>query len=205
VEAAPARVPFVIGVTGNIACGKSTVMRMLAELGAETIDADALYHELIAPGGPLVTRIRERFGESVVDSAHGIDRKALGQIVFADPSALRDLERITHPAVVAAAKARIAGSRHAVAAIDAVKLVESGLIDSCDQLWLVTCDPDVQRARLIARGGLSEADADRRLAAQPPVATKTAIANVRIDNSGAIERTRGQVLAAWASLPILSH
>lgn len=195
--------PFVIGVTGAIATGKSTVLAMLAELGADTIDADRLYHELIAPGTPLNTALADRFGAGIVAPDGTIDRRALGVIVFSDPTALQDLDRITHPAVISAARDRIASSAAAVVAIDAVKLVESGMDALCDRVWVVTCDDASQLARLQARNALSIDEARRRIAAQPPLEPKLARADLVIDNSGDRESTRAQVAVAWARLPIL--
>lgn len=195
--------PFVIGVTGNIACGKSTVLAMLRELGAETIDSDLLYHELIAPGRPLWSALRDRFGEGIVDAGGQIDRRALGAIVFSDPRALADLDAITHPAVIAAAVDLIEKTDARVVAIDAVKLVESGMDRVCDRVWLVECSPEVEIERLMLRTGFSREEALRRIRAQPELDGKRDKADLIIDNSGDIESTRQQVRAAWAGLPIL--
>jgi dephospho-CoA kinase len=197
------RHPFVIGVTGNIACGKSLVLDMLRDHGADTIDADHLYHELIAPGRPLWSALHSRFGDAIVASNGEIDRRALGRIVFSDPAALADLDRITHPAVIAAALERIRASRSDVVAVDAVKLVQSGMSDLCDRVWLVECAPQIQLARLIGRNGLSEEEARRRIAAQPSLDPVRRRADLTIDNSGTIAETRRQVVEAWRELPIL--
>ncbi len=191
---------FVLGVTGNIATGKSTVVAMLAESGATMIDADRVYHELIAPGQPLLERIRERFGAGVIGADGALDRKALGGIVFNDAAALANLDRLTHPAVIAAIDARVAAMR-GVVVIDAVKLIESGHAECCDQVWLVVAEPDQQAVRLMARSGLTRADAERRVAAQPPLGPKIARADVVIDNSGTLDATQVQVAAAWQRLP----
>jgi dephospho-CoA kinase len=198
-----ARRPFVIGVTGNIACGKSLVLDTLRDLGADTIDADRLYHELIAPGRPLWSALCSRFGDKIVASSGEIDRRALGEIVFSDPAALADLDRITHPAVIAAVIERIQASKSDVVAVDAVKLVQSGMSDLCDRVWLVECAPQIQLARLIGRNGLSEADALRRIAAQPSLDPVRTRADLAIDNSGTIADTQRQVTEAWRELPIL--
>lgn len=196
-EHAATRRPYVIGVTGNIACGKTTVTRWLAELGVETIDADLVYHSLIAPGSPLVRAIIERFGEGVAAPDGGIDRRALGAIVFSDPAALADLDRLTHPAVIARIQELIGASKAPVVAVDAVKLVESGLDRSCDEVWLVVCMPEQQIERLMQRNGFSREEAERRVRAQPDLEAKRSRSDVVIDNSGDLERTREQVLAAW--------
>jgi dephospho-CoA kinase len=192
--------PFVIGVTGNIACGKSTVLRALADLGAETIDADAVYHELIAPARPLWHALVARFGDQIVASDGTIDRRALGAIVFADPARLAELDALTHPAVVAAIRSRIAETKAEVVAIDAVKLVESGLNADCDQLWLVTCEPEQQVGRLMARNGMAQDEAERRVAAQPSLDEKRRLADLVIDNSGTRGETREQVERAWQAI-----
>ncbi|MCC6793066.1 MAG: dephospho-CoA kinase [Thermomicrobiales bacterium] len=195
--------PFVIGVTGNIACGKSLVLGLLHDLGAETIDADRLYHGLIAPGTPLWRALRLRFGERIIAPSGEIDRRALGSIVFSDPAALADLDRITHPAVIAAVDDLIAASEADVVAVDAVKLVQSGMADRCDRVWLVECEPDYQLTRLMARNGLDEAEARRRIGSQPELAPVRERSDLIIDNSGDVAETRRQVERAWRELPIL--
>jgi len=221
---------YLIGLTGNIACGKSSVLAMLRELGAATIDADAVTHQLQRPGEPVYQKIVETFGPGLLMEPGGpIDRKALGTIVFSDPAALRRLEQIVHPAVHDAIVAWIeAQSRRAaepqnrgvenqeparfpepatsnqppsVAVIDAIKLIEAGWPEVCDAIWVVTCPAEQQLARLVETRGMSEAEARRRIAAQPPQQEKVARANVVIDNGGALAATRAQVEAAWAAIP----
>jgi dephospho-CoA kinase len=195
--------PYLIGVTGNIACGKSAVLARLAEHGAETIDADRVVHALMEPGEVVWSAVREAFGAGVIAPDGRIDRRALGAIVFADPAQLARLEGLTHPAVRARILAQIAdaGRRGVkVVAIDAIKLYEGGLAESCDETWAVTCDPAQQLARLMARNGFDEAEARRRIAAQPPQAEKVARADLTIDNSGTLDATRAQVDAAWAKV-----
>jgi dephospho-CoA kinase len=192
--------PIVVGVTGNIACGKSTVTRMLGELGADLVDADAVYHDLIAPERPLWHALRAHFGDDILADDRTIDRRALGRIVFADPGALAELDRITHPAVIDAVRDLVARCRSDVVAVDAVKLVESGMARACTSVWLVTCDSEQQFARLMARNGLSRDEANRRIAAQPPLGPKLDLADEVIDNSGDRDQTRFQVVAAWNRL-----
>lgn len=193
----------VIGVTGNIASGKSTVLATLAELGAEVIDADRVYHALIVPGAPLNARLREEFGFGIVKTDGSIDRPALGRIVFSDPAALAVLDKVTHPAVDAEIRRRIAASRAPVIAVDAVKLFEGGLDRVCDVVWLVVTDRARQIERLASRNGMSIAEATRRVDAQPPLADKPLRANAVIDNNGSPEATRAQVLRLWTQLPKL--
>lgn len=159
--------PVRIGLTGPIGCGKSTVAGWLASMGGRRVDMDALARDVTARGTPALPAIRRRFGD--VFAADGsLDRAALARVVFADPGALAELERIVHPAVrerlveeVAAADA--AGMPFVV--IEAIKLVESGIAAACDAVWIVDCHPETQRARLSGRGMTPE-DAERRMAAQ---------------------------------------
>lgn len=189
--------PFVIGLTGNIACGKSTVVAMLVEKGPVEIDADTVYHELIAPDSELWRALVDRYGDSIIGDDRTINRRRLGAIVFAEADALADLDRITHPAVVAEIRRRLAGLRGGVVVVDAVKLLESGLDEDCDQVWLVLCSPEQQVERLMARNNLSEADAKRRVELQPDIEPKLQRADVTIDNSGTLADTRRQVDQAW--------
>lgn len=191
---------FVLGVTGNIASGKSTVTGILAELGAWVIDSDLVYRELVAPGQPLLRRLSERFGDGIIGADGGLDRAALGKIVFSDPAALADLDRITHPAVIAEVDRRVGEIRSGAVVLDAVKLVESGHAGRCDAVWVVVAAPDVQVTRLMNRNKLTAEDAGRRVAAQSPLAPKLARADLVIDNNGTIEVTREQVMRGWNAL-----
>jgi dephospho-CoA kinase len=191
--------PFIIGITGKIACGKSAVMNLLREKGVETIDADKVYHELIRPGLPLWETLRHAFGEEIIGENGEIDRKALGAIVFSDPEVLRRLDELTHPAVVAETERLIASSTAKVIAIDAVKLVESGMDRRCDVVWRVSCNPTTQVERLMRRNGISEGEAKRRIAAQPspPKSTRP---ETTIANDADLAALRSQVEAAWQAL-----
>ena len=172
----------VIGLTGPIGCGKSTVAARLAEHGALVIDADALARLVTGPGSETLVMIRERFGEAVLDDRGALDRAALAAVVFDDPAALRDLEAIVHPAVRLEVEARL-GSAEAQAApftvIEAIRLVEGGLASRCDEIWLVVCDRPTQRQRLRARG-MDPDDAERRISAQGDLAERLASAATRI-------------------------
>ena len=191
---------FVVGVTGNIACGKTSVMAELSRLGAATIDADQVYHQLIAPKSELWTILVNHFGSDIVAADGQIDRRALGGIVFRDAARRAELERLTHPAIRSAIQGQISNYDSGVLAVDAVKLIEGGLHLECDSVWLVTCRPDQQVARLIARNELSVEEAEQRIAAQPPTGSKLQIADVKIDNSGAVEATMAQVHRVWHTL-----
>ncbi|HEY0735587.1 MAG TPA: dephospho-CoA kinase [Herpetosiphonaceae bacterium] len=197
---------YLIGLTGNIGCGKSTVVEMLAARGAQVIDADAVTRQVMEVGQPAYQRIVEVFGAGVLQTPGGpLDRPALGRIVFGDPAALKTLESIVHPATRetilgwlrqrdAAAEAE---QRRDVAVVDAIKLLEAGYPAFCDAVWVVACDETEQIRRLVELRGMSEADARQRIAAQPPQSAKIAAADVVIDNSGTLDATERQVAAAW--------
>ena len=189
----------VIGLTGNIACGKSTVAGMLADLGAVVIDADAVVHELQRRGSPLYRAIVAEFGDSVLRDDGAIDRARLGAIVFAVPARLARLEALTHPAVIEEVESRLREISAPAAVVEAVKLVEAGMHRRCDSLWVVTCPRAVQFERLRGRG-LDNAAIEVRLDAQPAVAPKLALADVVIDNGGSRESTRRQVVVAWHAM-----
>ncbi len=198
---------IVIGLTGNIATGKSTVTRLLAELGAHVIDADQVAHQAIAPDGPAYRAVLEAFGSDLAQEDSTIDRQRLAEIVFADPAALARLEAIVHPAVFKLIREEIRRVAAAadpdgpqpVVVIEAIKLLEAGLSATlCDQVWVVTASPEQQIQRLTRQRGMSETEARRRMAAQSPQAVKVRQADVVIDNSGSLEDTAAQVQAAWA-------
>jgi dephospho-CoA kinase len=193
--------PYIIGLTGNIACGKSTVRGMLAEHGAATLDADALVHDLYLPGDPVYRAVVDTFGADILGMDAEIDRRALGRKVFGDPGALARLEGLTHPAVIERTWAWVARQTTPVVVVDAVKLIEAGIADGCDAVWVVTCPLAEERRRLMTRPGMGAAEADRRLAAQAPEAEKVARAAVVIDNGGTKDATRAQIDRAWAEIP----
>lgn len=191
----------VIGLTGNIGTGKSTVMAILTELGATGIDADKVAHEVVLPGEPAYDRVVAEFGPEIAPSGGPIDRARLGQIVFADPAALARLEAIVHPAVSQRIGRLVAEASTPVVVIEAIKLLEAGLsLRLCDQVWVVTAPRAEQIRRLMATRGLSEQEAILRIDAQPPQAEKVARADVVIDNSGTPDEVRRQVEQAWRSL-----
>lgn len=191
--------PSILGLTGNIASGKTTIGLMLLELGAtEYVDADRVVHELYLPGRPLVEKLAAAFGGEIRDVEGGVDRRALGQIVFGDTQKLRLLESIVHPEVQSALIGRMrALPPDGIGVLDAVKLVESGYAPICHGVWLVTSPPEVQLRRLMANRGLSETESRQRLAAQPPLEPKRAAATEVIENSGSVDELRRQVTAAW--------
>ncbi|GAB4215103.1 MAG: dephospho-CoA kinase [Roseiflexaceae bacterium] len=199
---------YLIGLTGNIACGKSTVLAMLEQRGAAVIDADRVTHDLQQPGQPVYDQIVAAFGPEILTTPGGpIDRRRLGAIVFTDPARLRQLEQIVHPAVRATIAewlqqqaAAVPPGERRVVVIDAIKLLEAGWKQICNAIWVVTCPPEQQEARLVATRGMTPEEARTRIAAQPPQADKVAQADVVIDNGSTLEQTRAQVEVAWARI-----
>jgi dephospho-CoA kinase len=189
-----------LGLTGNIGCGKSAVGAMLRELGADYVDADAIVHELLAGGQEIAESVIARFGESMRTPDGGVDRRALGRLVFGHPALLHELEEIVVPGVRAEIRQRLANTTAPVIVVDAIKLIESGLARELDALWVVACDRTEQRRRLIELRGMTADEAEARVGAQPPQEEKLRLADVVIDNGGSLEATRDQVIAAWARL-----
>ena len=199
--ARPAR-KYLIGLTGNIATGKSTVAKMLGELGATVIDADALVHELQHKGTPVYDAIVAAFGSGTLDQSGEIDRKALGSVVFADAEKLRALEAIIHPAVIIEDQKRIVTATTSIVVYEAIKLIEVGRAAMCDAVWVVIAAREVQLERLMRDRKMSEAEARQRIEAQPPQSEKIKWATVVIDNSGSIEETRRQVKVAFETIKV---
>ena len=191
--------PRIIGLTGNIACGKTSVGRMLLELGAERyIDADAVVHHLYESGQPIALQVKAAFGPTVIAPDGSVDRKALGAVVFQNDEAMQHLERIVHPAVGRALMQELATvSASGIAIIDAVKLLEGGSGALCQSKWLVICRQEQELVRLITRNQMSEEDAWARLRAQPSIAARLPFVDEVIDNGGSLEETRRQVAAAF--------
>ena len=201
---------YLIGLTGNIATGKSLVGRMLGELGAHVIDADELVRDLQRRGTRVYAAIVAEFGAGILRPDGEIDRARLGAQVFSDPEALRRLESIVHPAVGRAIEAKIsviqyqASNKNTVVVIEAIKLIEAGLSRRCNALWVVTSGQKAQLERLMRARGLSEADARLRIEAQPPQSDKAALADVLIENDGTLADLREQVKRHWAKITAAS-
>lgn len=189
--------PFVIGITGNIGTGKSTVAGMLADLGAEVIDADKVAHRVMRPGTAAHAAVVEAFGREILTDSGEIDRGRLGSIVFSNPKALARLEGILHPATLERIEGRIASSSADAVVVEAIKLMESGLADRCDSVWVTTCRRDQQIERVASGRDLSRDEVRRRVEVQGSQGEKVARADVVIDNSGDLSVTREQVRAAW--------
>jgi dephospho-CoA kinase len=194
---------LVIGLTGNIATGKSTVLEYLARLGAYIIDADKLAHQSMAPDGPAFQAVVAEFGPSILNADHTINRKALGRIVFNNADLLNKLEQIVHPAVFKMTLKLVEAATSSVIILEAVKLLEAGpMFSQCDEVWVVTARPEVQLRRLMETRGMDEATARQRMGMQSPQAAKINQADRVIDNSGTLEQLYSQLDAIWEQLKI---
>ena len=195
---------LLVGLTGGIATGKSTVSTMFAHLGAKVVDADLLAREVVAPGQRAYAEIVEEFGPDVVQSDGQLDRKRLGTIVFADALKRKRLEQITHPAIrVRQQRILSVYEEEAFDGIviwDAAVLIESGGAKAVARLVVVTADAEAELSRLVARDGLSEEDARRRIASQMPLAEKAKLADYVIDNSGTRDGTERRVREVYRAL-----
>jgi dephospho-CoA kinase len=170
---------------------------MLIGFGADVIDADKVAHEAMRAGTRVHAQIVDAFGPRILTTDGEVDRKRLGAIVFSDPKALARLEAIVHPATLEAIDRRIAHTGADVIIIEAIKLIESGLVDKCDSVWVTTCRPEQQIKRIMDARRLSRAQAAQRVEAQPPQEEKVAHADVVIDNAGSLSATREKVKVAW--------
>lgn len=191
---------LVIGLTGNIATGKSAIMRFAAERGALTVDADQVVHELLQADAPLQTAIAATFGEGVRRPDGSINRAALGAIVFSDPVALQKLEALVHPATGREVDRRINNSSAEVVMIEAIKLLEGSLAAQCDQVWVADCTRRRQIERMTICRGMTEEEAVLRVDAQNPQSAKVARADLIIDTNGTLADTLRQFESAWSSL-----
>lgn len=187
----------IIGLTGNIATGKSLARRLLEELGAFTIDADQVAHEVMRRGQPAHAAILQTFGAGILDANGEIIRSKLGEIVFADPASLRQLEAITHPAVRRRIDALVRAAEADVVVIEAIKLLEGALREAVDAVWVVDAPPATQLSRLVEQRGMTKAGAQQRIASQNNQADKLAAADVIIRNDGSLAETRAQIQQAW--------
>lgn len=196
---------YVIGLTGGIACGKSTVAKRLREkYQAPLLDTDRIAWDMSAPGEPLWQSYVERYGREKALLPDGqLDREAIGKIVFSQPKERIWVDRMSHPFIKAEVRRRLERCREAgqrVAVVDVPLLFEAGWEPLADEIWVVYVDEATQLARLIERNQLPEALARQRIASQMPLAEKKRRAGVVIDNTGELEATLAQVDAAWDSL-----
>lgn len=194
---------LIVGLTGGIGAGKSTVARMLGHHGAAIVDADRLAREIMEPGRGVLEAVVERFGRSVLRDDGRLDRAALAQIVFGDAHARRDLEQITHPAIAELSSERFAAARsagHEICIYEAALLVEAGRHKQMDRLIVVVAEDELRVERVAARDGVEMADARRRLEAQMDQRAKAELADYVIDNSGSLQQTRQQVERVWREI-----
>jgi dephospho-CoA kinase len=192
---------LLVGLTGGIASGKSTVSAMLAERGAEVIDADHIARQVVMPGTPAWCKIRDHFGPGVLFQDGSIDRQALADIVFADPAKLTLLNEITHPAIFARIADRLEAhhDQDVVVVLDAALLIEAGLADGVDVLVVIHSPREIQVERLASKG-MGERDASARIAAQLAPEQRLERADIVIDNTGSLEELGRRVDQLWADL-----
>lgn len=194
---------LVVGLTGGIGCGKSTVASVLRELGARVVDADQVAREVLAPGSPVLGKVVERFGPRILRADSSLDRNRLADIVFGDPQALADLNAITHPPIVEMIRQRIEEARNEgvqVLVVDAPLLLEAGMEGMVDEVWVVTCTREQQMERLCRRTGLSPREAEARMRAQMPLEEKVRRADRVIPNEGSLAQLRAEVERHWQDL-----
>lgn len=192
-----------IGLTGGIATGKSSVSGFLRSLGAAIIDADVLAREVVLPGKPAWQEIIKQFGPTVIHEDGSLNRKHLASIVFADEQARRKLNQITHPRVIERIYEIMSDmARQGVAAVvlDVPLLIEADMTEMVDEVWLVVAEQEQQRARLMARDGLTAKEATSRIKAQMPLSEKRRFADRVIDNTRTWAETQTQIAAAWAEI-----
>lgn len=193
-----------IGLTGGIASGKSTIARRLAEHGARHIDADQLAREAVAPGSPGLARVRERFGDAVIRADGSLDREKLGELVFSDAGARAELNAVVHPEVRRLAEERISEAAQsdpaAIVVYDVPLLVESGLQMPWDLVVVAEAPAAMRVDRLVQLRGMDRAEALRRISAQANDAERRAVADVVIDTGGTVEYTIDQVDRLWSKI-----
>jgi len=188
---------YAIGLTGNIATGKSVVRKMLEHLGAYGIDADVLSHRAIMKGSPGFQPVIDTFGQWVLGPNGEIDRSKLGDLVFKSPDAMMRLETIIHPLVRQALDVLVKKTNNQIVVIEAIKLLESDLHQLCDQVWVTMSSTDLQLERLMDKRNLTRREAEDRINAQLPATAKLTKADVVIENTGTFEKTWKQVYDAW--------
>lgn len=191
---------MILGLTGGIASGKSSVADCFAECGALLVSADLLAREAVNPGTPALAKLVDVFGMDILTPGGSLNREIMAQRVFADPVARRQLESITHPAIAHLAECRLtelSRSPHDLIVYEAPLLFEAGAERRVDQVLVVIVDPDIQLARLLQRDKLGEAEARQRISAQWLQADKVQKADFVIDNSGSLQQTRAMVATLY--------
>ncbi len=194
---------YVVGLTGGIGSGKSTLAALLAERGAEVIDADRIGREILEPGGPAWHSVVDTFGSAVLaEGSMEIDRAVLADIVFNDPEKLAALNQIVHPLIVSAIAERLEALRDsdAVVVLDAALIVEMGLEDSCDALVVVTAPEEVREQRLSRGRGMKVSDIRARMGSQSRPGDQVARADIVVDNGGSLEDLAAEADRVWAEL-----
>jgi dephospho-CoA kinase len=200
-----------VGLTGGVACGKSTVAKMFADLGANIVDADTIAHELYRPGQEVLQELVKHFGSEILKPDGELDRAKLATLVF-DGGRVEELNKIVHPAVIRQQdlwmRTLAEKDQYAVAIVEAALILEAGVKDHFDRIMVVTCKPTQKVARFAQRTGMSEeaarADVERRNKAQMPDEEKARRADFVIDNSGSVEETRHQVQRIYSELKVLA-
>jgi dephospho-CoA kinase len=193
-----------VGLTGNIASGKSNAARVFAELGACIIDADAIAHELMLPGHETYDSVTQAFGDAILNVDRTINRKALGHLIFGEQEKRLLLNSLVHPAVIAEVDKRITEAEktnpRGIIIVDAALMVETGYYKLYDRLIVVTCTSSLQLARLVNRDELTLEQARARIMAQMPVEEKLKVAHYTIETSGTLRQTREQIEAIYRDL-----
>lgn len=192
---------MILGLTGGIACGKSTVADMLKHRGAIIIDADLIAREVVEPGAPALQKLVQQFGQDILSADGSLNRKALGSIVFTDEAKRKELNAILHPSIRQEIKSRMEqyelSEPDKLIVVDIPLLYESGLDSMFEEIMVVYVPREIQLKRLMLRDGFSISDAEARLQAQMSIEDKKNLSDVLIDNSGTLEATAAQIEAFW--------
>lgn len=200
---------IIVGITGGIACGKTTVSELLAEKGAIPINADEIGHQLLKADSPVIEELTEAFGEDILDASGDVSRKKLGAIVFKDKTARERLNSLLHPLIIqrsrAQARQRVTEDPTCVVLLDAPLLIEAGAYDTVDLIVVVTASPETQLRRTLARSiaqgrPLTETEVQARIEAQMPVSEKVKYADVVIENEGTLDALQRQIDELWENL-----
>ncbi len=200
---------IIIGITGGIACGKTTVSELLTEKGAIPINADEIGHQLLKSDSPIFNELTETFGLDILDESGDVSRKKLGAIVFTDKVALEKLNSLMHPLIIERSRGQarklVSEDTSCLVLLDAPLLIEAGAYDSVDLIIVVTSSRDLQIKRILERSHsqnrpLTESEAQARIDSQMPVSEKVKYADIVIENNGTLEALQGQVDQIWNNL-----